>query len=206
MKDLLVVVADSNMKGIMDGLLPRMHRIETTAPFSYAIRVHPMRDAGVRTQIVDFVGPDSDDFRNLLVFLDYEGSGSSEPMPDLQSRIEEDLRNSGWADRVCVVVFDPECDVWMWVNRNKMSEVFRSPRGNNFPNNVDDWLQAKGFSFVNSKPERPKEALEELCREIRLPRSSSLYEQLAASASYRDCTDPGFLRFRNFILEKFSID
>lgn len=204
MKDLLVVVADLNMKGLVEGLLPRIPIIENIPSFSFEIQKGIENDPGMRTKIVEFCRPFLKNYNYLIVLLDHEGSGFDGTVVELQNQIQNALNISGWENRVCAIVIEPECDIWMWVNRNKMSQVLKSPRGGLFPQNVDDWLINMGFNLGGSKPKRPKEALDALCREIKLPRSSSIYFNLSSSASYKECTDSAFLRFLNCIRNWFS--
>ncbi len=46
------------------------------------------------------------------------------------------------------------------------------------------------------KPPRPKKAAEWVLRQTRLPRSSSIHQQMAAKVSIRGCTDPAFRAMR----------
>jgi hypothetical protein len=46
------------------------------------------------------------------------------------------------------------------------------------------------------KPQRPKEALERALQEVRKPRSSAIYRQLASTVSLEGCTDPSFRRLK----------
>lgn len=204
MRDLLVLVADSNMKGILEGLLPRVPKVEQFQPFTYNILTHSNRDAGVRTQSVDFVSGQLPEYRYLLVLLDFEGSGTAGNVEALQATITNDLEKNGWENRVCVVAIDPECDAWLWVNRNTMGNIFQSTRNVPFPPDLDEWLGAKNFVIQNGKPTRPKEAIEALLRHLKRQRSSALYQELAANASYRNCNDVAFLRMINQLRTWFA--
>ncbi len=54
------------------------------------------------------------------------------------------------------------------------------------------------------KPPRPKELTESLLREKRIPRSSSLYCQLAAKVSLKHCHDRAFNKLRETLQEWFG--
>lgn len=56
-----------------------------------------------------------------------------------------------------------------------------------------------------SKPERPKEAMEQALRMVRLPRSSALYRQLAQQVSLARCTDASFLKFKALLQNWFAM-
>jgi len=205
MIDLLVLVADSNMKGLMEGLLSRFHIVEGIPAFTFTIVAHPQQDSGVRKQAMDFVRPNLNTHKFLLVMLDHEGSGFDKTATDLQNTLQKELEKSGWKDRVCAVAFEPECDVWLWVNRNKMQELFK-PMNNGTPIvDIDAWLTARNYQLNDAnKPLRPKEAIEAYLEALKIQRSSSQYKKLAASASYKECVDPAFVRVRQALLSWFK--
>jgi hypothetical protein len=60
------------------------------------------------------------------------------------------------------------------------------------------WLCEQGYLREGErKPARPKEALEAALRQARLPRSSSLYRQLAERVSLQGHAEPAFLKLRS---------
>jgi hypothetical protein len=71
--------------------------------------------------------------------------------------------------------------------------------------NLKDWLKIRGFLIDNQiKPVRPKEALEEALREVRKPRSSSLYQLLAEKVSLQKCTDNSFNKLKILLQKWFT--
>ena len=73
-KDLIVLVADKNMESAIDGLLSRNQSLGTH-PISYAIRVHPERDAGVRKTGAELLRTQLGLYRHCLMIYDFEGCG-----------------------------------------------------------------------------------------------------------------------------------
>ena len=84
-----------------------------------------------------------------------------------------------------------------------MQEVLRWDE----PESPREWLRARGRAFdPDDKPERPKEALEQLMRTLRRPRSSARYGEIAARISLKRCQDRAFCRFRDTLREWFPIE
>jgi len=68
------------------------------------------------------------------------------------------------------------------------------------------WLQKKGYlNQGQEKPARPKEAMEAVLYRTRTPRSSAIYQRLAARVSLHRCTDRAFVRFRNVVQGWFGL-
>ena len=75
------------------------------------------------------------------------------------------------------------------------------------PLSIREWLNSKRFDFGDdSKPERPKEALEAVLREVKQPRSSSLYQKIAQTISLKRCSDRAFQRLRHQLIDWFPLD
>jgi hypothetical protein len=200
-KDLLVLVADQDAEFIIKTLLFRIPLVENIMPIAFDIIRHPQRDPGVAGKAIDFVRPYINDYRFLLVIFDYEGSGKeSLSVNNLESEIENLLRQNGWQERSVCIVIEPELETWLWVNEIHLHNIIDWDH----ETGVYAWLAENNFKFYTNttKPERPKEAFETILRKQRIPRSSSLYSKLAQQASYRQCTDSSFEKlittFRNW--------
>ncbi|MBM4061621.1 MAG: hypothetical protein FJ265_11085 [Planctomycetes bacterium] len=62
---------------------------------------------------------------------------------------------------------------------------------------LEEQLAAVGLWQTGSaKPGNPKRAIEWALRQVRRPRSSSIYREIAATLGIRGCTDPSFRRFQ----------
>ena len=125
-----------------------------------------------------------------MVILDRIGCGKeNKTREEIESDIERKLFRSGWADRACAVAIDPELENWIWVNEPRISGAisWESETG------IYEWLHNKNWKEEGSlKPAQPKEAFETLLRQCRMPRSSSIYRDIAERASYDHCQDPAF--------------
>lgn len=194
MKDILILTADQDAEFLIKALLDKIPTVERTPSIDFDIIRHPLRDAGVATNAVEFVRPYINDYRYLMIIFDYEGSGKeSMSKNDLELHIENQLNKNGWPGNNVCITFYPEVESWLWVNRQHLHDILDWTS----EYNIDKWLTEKGYKFQGDKPQRPKEAFEAALRRQNIPRSSSLYSSLVQKASYRQCTDPSFRKFLN---------
>jgi hypothetical protein len=202
MKDLIVLVADKNMQFAMQGGLDRPESLGTR-PISFDFRQHPGRDGGARTNGAQVLALEKTRFSHALLVLDHEGSGAGGlGALALETQLDEQLKST-WGDLAKAIVITPEVDIWMWGSDNKLAEVLKWPR----QESIRDWLRDAAFDVMeNGKPQRPKEALEAVFRVCKRPRSSSAYQQIAASISLARCGDPTFLRLRDQLQRWFPVD
>jgi len=127
--------------------------------------------------------------------FDREGCGKDlKPRLDLEAEVEARLQRSGWDNRASAIVLDPELECWVWSGSPKVDRALgwigRTPT-------LRAWLLERGFVKEDAiKPSRPKEAMEAALREVRQPRSSAIYEDLATNVSLQRCTDPAFTKLR----------
>lgn len=204
MKDLIILVADQNMRDCIEGLIPRLPHVLNILPFTYDIFVHPNRDPGCRTQSSTFLTSFQNKYRFGLVIFDKEGCGRELlPRSELEAEVETLLFVTGWRDRVKVIVIDPELENWIWVKSPRLSEVI------NWDNidNLYQWLaDQKYMTDDGQKPNRPKEAFEAALYISKKRRSSSIYKQIASQVSFRQCTDPSFQQFIQYMKDWFMDD
>jgi hypothetical protein len=81
-------------------------------------------------------------------------------------------------------------EVWVWSDSSHVDTYLgwreQQPK-------LRDWLQQSGWLAAGqSKPARPKEAVEAALRKCRKPRSSAIYFELARHVSFQRCADPAF--------------
>lgn len=193
MKDLILLVADKNMKHALKGVLARNPSLGIR-PIRFEIKVHEgAGDGGTRKSGPEVLALLRRGFRHALLVLDFEGCGSSLPNAlalesDLDSRL-----NRHWGTDAKSIVIEPELDVWVWGSNNSLETALGWPPGSP----VRQWLLAAGFTFTTgNKPVRPKEALQAVQRHIGTPRSSALYEQIAGKISLKRCSDLAFHRLK----------
>lgn len=193
MKDLIILVADQNMRDCIEGLIPRLPHVLNVSPFSYNIFVHSNRDPGCRTQSSAFLASFQNQYRFGLVIFDKDGCGKeSLSRSELETEVEALLSITGWRDRAKVIVIDPELENWIWVRSSQFAEII------NWENieSLYQWLSDQEYLTNESpKPNRPKEAFEAALYISKKRRSSSIYKQIASRVSFKNCTDQSFLKF-----------
>ncbi|MGC8794699.1 MAG: methylation-associated defense system protein MAD4 [Bryobacteraceae bacterium] len=201
-KDLILLVADKNMEAVMAGLLDRPQSLGIRS-ISFDIFVHPRRDPGCLTSADDFLRPFSSAYRYALVLFDHEGCGrESTPAETLADEVKTRLENAGWPGRTEVVVLAPELEVWAWTDS---PHVARSLGWTDRTPPLREWLADRGYwPPEETKPAQPKAALEAALREVRKPRSSAIYGDLARSVSLKGHTEPAFLRLIHALQRWFS--
>jgi hypothetical protein len=201
-KDLVVLAADGQMEFTVKGLLTRGEAIGFREP-SVDIHVHPAKDPGCFLRGHEFLRSFHRQYRHAIVMLDREGCGKEESSREsLENELEQRLSTSGWGDRAVAIILDPELEIWVWSDSPEVDAVLgwsgRTPR-------LAEWLQAEGYSRSSrTKPDRPKEALEQALRLVRKGRSSTIFLQLAQRVSVNRCTDPALLKFKNTLQKWFG--
>ena len=198
-------MADRNTQFLMQGLLTRHQSfgIKDLSDSIDHIFVHIDRDAGCYKQCVEFLRPYTRDYHHALVIFDHEGSGQeAKNRLEIETELEEKLEVAGWETRAKAIVLEPEIEAWVWSNSPHVEKILGWEE-----RDIDllEWLKTKNFLQENElKPNRPKEAVEETLREVRKPRSSSIYQQLAEKVSFRNCTDESFLKLKLSLKEWFD--
>jgi hypothetical protein len=201
-EDIAILVADKNMEHAVRGLLDRPAALGIR-PVRFSLFRHPENDPGCRLRGHDLMRPLSKQFQYALVMFDREGCGRESATRDaLETEAEAKLEQIGWQSRCAAIIFDPELEVWIWSESPHVESVLgwqqRSP-------NLRQWLQDAGhWTPQQSKPDRPKEALENALREVRKPRSSSIYFELANRVSLQGCVDPAFAKLRRVLNRWFQ--
>lgn len=199
MEDLYLLVADKNMQYTLRGILSRPEALGIRE-VQYECDVHAGRDGGVRTSGPEMLELQREHYHHALLILDFEGSGAEEEQGILlENNLDRELARV-WADKAKAIVIEPEVDIWVWGSDNSLGNILGRPQGRG----IREWLRSRDFTFTSSgKPERPKEAMEALLRELRCPRSSSIYQRIIREISLHRCTDPSFLRLRRTLVEWF---
>jgi len=198
-KDLIALVADKNMETALQGILERPKALGIH-PITFDIFVHPERDPGVLRRAHDFLRPYAGGYRYGLVMFDYQGCGDEREISVLQNEVQQRLNESGWQERSRVIILNPELEVWVWSDSPHVATIF----GFNSRSELDAFLQEQEVAFSShGKPLQPKEAMETALRENKIPRSSSLYHELAQKVSLKRCVEPSFAQLKKTLRQWF---
>jgi hypothetical protein len=107
MKDLVILVADSNMEQSLRGLLSRRESLRIR-PIDSEIFVHPRRDPGCLHEAPEFLRSLFRQYSKALVIFDHEGSGGeTTSAAQWEETLTARLHASGWDDRAEVLILEP---------------------------------------------------------------------------------------------------
>lgn len=205
-KDLVVLTEGKNDQNAVRGILTQ-HRVLVIRDISADFHTHPERASGIWHHSHEFLRPFHRTHAHALVLMDREGGGAlveQQPRTDLEQEIEQLLSANGWRDRAAAIVIDPEIETWVW---SRVPEVDIALGWTGRRPSLWEWAAANGHLRAGeSKPHRPKEAMEAALSQVRKPRSSMIYRQLAETVDFTPCTDPAFLKLRQTLSNWFAQD
>jgi hypothetical protein len=202
-KDLIVLVADKTISVSVQTLLSKRYVSLGIRQLSFDIYTHPQRDPGCRCLGIKFLRPFADLYKHALLMFDFEGCGEqNKDKVELKDELDKNLADAGWNCRACTIVFVPEFERWIWVDSPYLEKTLNWDIGKG---RLKEWLIGHDAWRENEiKPVRPKEALELVLRTQHMPRSSSLYADLAGKVTLKNCRDETFIYFRTILKEWFE--
>lgn len=203
-RDLIILVADQDTRNLLDGLLPRVHKIEKLREFTFDIRVHINRDNGVLNNGVNFLRNFLSTHDNAIAIFDFEGCGreNNKTRYAIEDEFENDLVKNGWSVSNCAsIVIEPEIESWIWVRSPHLPAAIDW----SLSDDIYQWLEdTKHLVAGQLKPSRPKEAFEAALRICSVARSPSLYKAIASKASYKHCQDASLWKLIDKLRTWFS--
>ena len=199
--DILCLVADKNMEAAISGLLSRPESLGIRA-IECRLETHPRRDPGCFYEGAEFLRGQRSEAEHAVVVLDHAWAGvPANSAAELEALLEGRLASAGIGEWARAVVIEPELEAWVfggsvhvvralgWVDRRPALREALASRSL-WPDDC-------------AKPPDPKAAMEWALRQVRVPRSSSIYGELASTVSTRNCTDRAFVRFRQILQDWF---
>ena len=196
-KHLIVLAAAKNEEMALRGILSR-HQSIGIHPITATYLRHPESDPGCVRSSHEYLDMYRNTHHYALVVLDRDGAGCNElTRENIEDKIEQLLAGKGWGDRCAAIVIDPELENWVWSDSpevdNALGWAERRP-------NLRSQLRQQGLLLPGEqKPGHPKEAVEWALREVRKPRSSSVYRTLAETVSFERCDDAAFEKLRTIL-------
>lgn len=119
MNDLIILVADKNMKFTLRGALSRPHALGIR-PVQCTFREHSERDGGVRMTGPELLALERIRFEHALLVMDFEGSGTrANEATALEAELDKRLYPT-WGGNAKAIAIEPELDVWMWGSDNAL--------------------------------------------------------------------------------------
>ena len=203
-EDLVVLVADKNMEYSLRGILERPHSLGIKK-INFVIYTHPKRDPGCFVDGHNYLLREVTRFHHALIIFDREGCGRERlTRIELEKEIEIRLSSSGWGDRASAIVIDPELENWIWSDSPEVDATL-GWQGISTP--LRTWLKEKNLLADHSlKPSPPKKAFEDALKQVRKPRSASIYKQIADKVSLKRCQDPAFLKLKGTLADWFAVN
>ena len=199
--DLLCLVADRNMSAAVAGLLSRPESLGIPT-IEYRLETHPRHDPGCFYEGAEYLRAQQSEAAHALVILDHEWAGvPAHSGPELEDLLEGQLAQVGIDGWARAVVIEPELEAWVFSGSTHVVGALgwtdRSP-------GLRGALASQGLWPDDCrKPPDPKAAMEWALKQVRVPRSSSIYGELASKVSTTNCTDRAFVRFRQTLQEWF---
>lgn len=200
--DLIAVVPDADMEATVHALLSRPSALGIR-PIAFDVKRHVQRDAGCRSGAHDYLRLWLTTSQYAVVLFDHEGCGRENiARKVVETEVEKRLEANGWRDRCAVIVIAPELESWVWSDSPVVDDVLgwsgRIPHLREWVRSETDFWQDR-----SAKPKRPKEAFHAALQEVRTPRSSALFSELARQVSVERCIDPSFHKLRDVLRRWF---
>ena len=195
-KNLIVVVADSQINRTVETLLQRRRESLSITEISVDVVSHPNQDPGCRTDAGRILNSRRNTHAKAMVIFDFDGCGERRLSPtDLEISLEAQFAGRGWGqDRIAFIVITPELEAWLFGASYRQIERavdWSHSQG------IQDWLIKCGYLLPGSvKPTDPKAAIEAVLHRQKVPRSANLYADLARTVSLARCKDRAFQKFR----------
>ncbi|MCB8951673.1 MAG: hypothetical protein H6650_06620 [Ardenticatenales bacterium] len=190
--DVIVLTADNDMEWTVRTLLEMRTRALGIRRVNFSLQRHPNRDNGVFHDSPDFLRLYVNRAQNALVLLDREGSGQERlSAVEIEEDVESRLQKNGWkAERSAVVVLDPELEVWVWSDSPHVPRILGLE-----PAELELFLSTQPHALTG-KPQKPKEALQQVLRISGRPFSARIFQELAQAVSLRT-DERAFNKLRN---------
>ena len=200
MNDLVVLVADNDIKVVVDALLDRPKAIGIRKILWETIKEKD-RDPGCANRGANNLSGLRCKFQHALLIFDYEGCGvtkitSRQLQADLNQKLEQN-----WGCRARAIILSPELEAWVWSGSPHVSNILG---WKNEHTSLRKWLEVENWITKGKlKPDRPKEAFEAVLQKVGRARSARLYEELATKVSVKKCQDESFLEFKQILKKWF---
>lgn len=196
MIDLVCLLADKCIEAAIVEVLRRPEALGIRAIQFEAI-VHPRRDPGCFLEAGDLLAGYTARAEHALVVLDLDWTAPTKIGADLERQLEESLQKVGSAGWARAVVIDPELEAWVFSDSPHVATALGWPES---VGTLRAALEAQGlWKGGQSKPHDPKAAVDWALRRARVPRSSSMYRELAKRVSLRNCEDRSFKRLTDLL-------
>ncbi len=200
-QDLVVLVADRDMRSVVEQVLKRPLSLGVR-PVESVVLSESLHDPACATVGVQMLTEYERRFDHAILMFDHEGSGREQESPqEIEASLDTEFQRSAWGDRARTVVVSPELEVWLWGGSPHVDRVI-GWADRSF--SLRRWLSETGWWPRDApKPLRPKEAFRAATRKTGVAARAKVMEEIARRASLRRCSDRAFLRLRDTLREWF---
>lgn len=203
-RDLIALVADRDMRGVLQEVLNRPESLGIR-PIESVVTSEDRHDPACAKMGVELLGEYTGHFDHAILMFDHEGSGRERESPEeIEASLGAEFQRSAWGARARAIVVMPELEVWLWGGSPHVDDVI-GWRGR-LPS-LRDWLAEDGWWPQDApKPRRPKEAFRAALRRNRSKARPEIMQEIARRASFRRCSDRAFLRLGDTLRTWFPPD
>jgi hypothetical protein len=199
MKDLVILVADSQQRRTLEVLLSERYQSLGIRQPEYDVFTHSGHDPGVYREGGRFLSTFRGQYDYALAVLDAEWDGSPGAAGQIARKVQNDLDDYGWRQRSAVIVIQPELEAWVWSESPLVYQRLGLGR-----NEILRIANERGlWQSGQRKPMKPKALLEEVLRRTGISRSASLFGNLARGVGLTRCEDPAFRQLQEILRQWF---
>jgi hypothetical protein len=208
MRDLIILVADAQMKAVFDAFFSRADWADQLG--CRQIDLWPQEDiifdalkargydGGVYARSQHVLNPFRATHRYAIAVLDQQ-FGGEQPAARTQRRLLRRLQRS-WDNNRDVMVIDPELEVLLWQDHPTVDAALGCHQ-----KTARQTLQERGEWSVDApKPIAPKDSLRDLIERQDL-KNTVTYRRIARSVPVVGCQDAAFLRLKARMQEWFPV-
>lgn len=202
LKKLVVLVADVQQKVVIETLLEVRYQAlnipQLVSQKDFDVYTHPYRDPGVYQEAVTFLSVFKNKYHHALVLLDSEWEGTP-GSANIKNSIQNQLDEKGWKNRSATIVIEPELEIWVWSSSQEVYNILGITA-----EEIRAIAEQKNYWLPEAtKPQRPKELMDEVLRQVRKHRSAALFKKLAEKVSLRRCEDAAFQELKQTLQKWF---
>lgn len=193
MLDLVLLVPGNQESATFSTLFTKRRDSLGIREILFEISVNPLRDPGCFLRGPEILSVYRGKATNALIVLDWKGSGQeAKSALDIERELRERLGRLGWAGGEALVI-DPELESWVFSDSPHVGAILG---WQDMSVTMKAWLESNGHWIQGAaKPRDPQLAMETVLARSRIPRSSSIFQELAEKVSLNRCSDPSFHRF-----------
>lgn len=195
MKDLIVLVADSQQKMVIETLLEKRYQSlkirQLKKGENFDVFSHPNLDPGVYYEGANFLSGFVNKYKYALVILDAEWEGTP-GKEQIKNKIQQELNKQEWNNKSYTIVIDPELEIWVWSSSPEVYNILGQSE-----EQVRQLGEQKKFWIGNTiKPQSPKDLMNSVLRQAGKRPSAAIFKSITEKVSLKRCEDTAFIELK----------